>query len=74
MTYFQYCFGVLFFSIENVNEIIVTWSTMNDVGKDGSIVEYGIDGYTQNATGSAEKFIDGGTAKRSQYIHRVSYI
>lgn len=47
---------------------------MNDVGKDGSIVEYGIDGYTQNATGSAEKFIDGGAAKRSQYIHRVSYI
>lgn len=46
---------------------------MDDVGKDGSIVEYGINGYTLKAVGSAEKFVDGGAAKRSQYIHRVSF-
>lgn len=66
-------FLFFYLKIENVNDIVVTWSTMDDVGKDGSIVEYGINGYTLKAVGSAEKFVDGGAAKRSQYIHRVSF-
>lgn len=56
---------------ENVNDIVVTWSTMNDVGKNGSVVEYGINGLTLQAHGTSEKFVDGGAAKHSQYIHRV---
>lgn len=62
----------IFISVENVNEIVVTWSTMNDVGEDGSIVEYGINGFALRATGTTEKFVDGGQAQHSQYIHRVS--
>lgn len=45
---------------------------MDDAGNDGSIVEYGINGYILKATGSAEKFIDGGSLHHMQYIHRVS--
>lgn len=45
---------------------------MNDVGEDGSIVEYGINGFPLTATGTTEKFTDGGPAQHSQYIHRVS--
>lgn len=59
------------FHIENVNDIVVTWSTMDDVGKDGSIVEYGINGLTLKAYGTSEKFVDGGPAQHKQYIHRV---
>lgn len=59
---------------ENVNDIVVTWSTMNDVGKNGSVVEYGINGLTLKAYGTSEKFVDGGAAKHSQYIHRVGLI
>lgn len=54
-----------------MNEIVVTWSTMDDVGENGSIVEYGIDGYTLTATGTTEKFVDGGPAQHTQFIHRV---
>lgn len=36
-----------------------------------SIVEYGIDGFILRATGTATKFIDGGSASHSQYIHKV---
>lgn len=61
------------FRIENVNDIVVTWSTMDDVGKNGANVEYGINGLIQKATGTTQKFVDGGAAKRSQYIHRVSF-
>lgn len=63
-------FLVLF--LENVNEIVVTWSTMSDVGENGAIVEYGINGLVLRATGTTEKFVDGGPAKHTQYIHRVS--
>lgn len=45
---------------------------MDDVGKNGTIVEYGINGLTFTAIGTVEKFTDGGAAKRVQYIHRVS--
>lgn len=46
---------------------------MDDVGKNGANVEYGINGLIQRATGTTQKFVDGGAAKRSQYIHRVSF-
>lgn len=45
---------------------------MDDTGEDGSIVEYGNNGYILSATGSTEKFVDGGSLKHTQYIHRVS--
>lgn len=60
------------FISENVNDIVVTWSTMDDVGKSGTIVEYGINGLTFSANGTVEKFVDGGAGRRVQYIHRVS--
>lgn len=44
---------------------------MDHVGDQGTLVEYGINGLDKIATGAAEKFIDGGGLKRSQYIHRV---
>lgn len=53
----------------NVSEIIVTWSTRNDTTD--SIVEYGIGGFVLTATGTSELFVDGGSEKHSQYIHRV---
>lgn len=54
---------------DNKNEIVVTWSTINDTKE--SIVEYGIGGFVLRATGSATLFTDGGPEKHSQYIHRV---
>lgn len=45
---------------------------MDDVGKSGTIVEYGINGLTFSANGTVEKFVDGGAGRRVQYIHRVS--
>lgn len=49
--------------------MVVTWSTMDDSAE--SIVEYGIDGFALTAQGESEKFVDGGSAKHSQYIHKV---
>lgn len=63
-------FQLLF--VENVDEIVITWSTMNDVGKKGAIVEYGVNGLALKAFGTTEKFVDGGPAQHTQYIHRVS--
>lgn len=37
-----------------------------------STVEYGINGYILTARGEAKKFVDGGAAQHSQYIHKVS--
>lgn len=45
---------------------------MDDVGNNGTIVEYGINGLTFTAHGTVEKFMDGGAGRRVQYIHRVS--
>ena len=45
---------------------------MSDVGENGAIVEYGINGLILKATGTTEKFVDGGPAKHTLYIHRVS--
>uniref|UniRef100_A0A336JZ87 Purple acid phosphatase n=1 Tax=Culicoides sonorensis TaxID=179676 RepID=A0A336JZ87_CULSO len=54
---------------DDSNEIIVTWSTLDDAGK--SIVEYGINGLILQAEGTSERFVDGGLKKHTQYIHRV---
>ncbi|XP_035729511.1 acid phosphatase type 7-like [Vespa mandarinia] len=54
---------------DNVHDIVVTWSTRNDTGE--SIVEYGIGGFVLTATGNSTLFVDGGSKKRQQYIHRV---
>ncbi|XP_067636853.1 acid phosphatase type 7 isoform X3 [Eurosta solidaginis] len=54
---------------EQSNEVVVTWSTRDDAIE--SIVEYGLDGLTQQANGTSQKFVDGGDKQKSQYIHRV---
>lgn len=58
--------------IESTRDIVVTWSTWDDT-KD-SIVEYGINGLILNSQGKSKLFVDGGPAKRSQYIHTVTGI
>lgn len=66
----RFCFFFLCNSITaNTNEIVVTWSTMDNT--DESVVEYGIHGYILRAVGKSEKFVDGGSAQHSQYIHKV---
>ncbi|XP_038077012.1 acid phosphatase type 7-like [Patiria miniata] len=52
----------------NVTEMIVTWSTFEDTP---SMVQFGMTKPDQNATGSSTKFIDGGSLKSAQFIHRV---
>lgn len=54
----------------NANEIVVTWSTLNDTKE--STVEYGIGGMILQAKGVSQLFKDGGPKQRSQYIHRVT--
>lgn len=54
----------------NVSEVVVTWSTMNDTKE--SIVEYGIGGMILRAKGTSSLFVDGGPKQHSQYIHRVT--
>jgi hypothetical protein len=53
-------------------DLIVTWNTINSTNEP-SIVEYGIveNHLTETAIGSAVTFIDGGLARRQQFIHRV---
>ncbi|EDV46121.1 uncharacterized protein Dere_GG18893, isoform A [Drosophila erecta] len=63
------------------SEIVVTWSTRSlppdqEVGA-FSVVEYGqpVDGQvrlTQQARGTATKFVDGGHKQATQFIHRVT--
>lgn len=55
---------------ETSNEIVVTWSTFNDTKE--SIVKYGIGGTILIVKGYAKKFVDGGSKKHLQYIHRVT--
>ncbi|KAF5302288.1 hypothetical protein FQA39_LY10327 [Lamprigera yunnana] len=55
---------------DTTKQIVVTWSTMSDTKE--SIVEYGIGGMILKAVGSSNLFIDGGSKKHSQYIHRVT--
>ncbi|XP_020912611.1 acid phosphatase type 7 [Exaiptasia diaphana] len=55
----------------NVTEMVVTWVTM-DLTTD-SIVEYNKKGgpLVLKATGSVDKFVDGSSAHRTMYMHRV---
>ncbi|XP_057671572.1 acid phosphatase type 7 [Diorhabda carinulata] len=54
---------------QNVQEIVITWSTFNKT--QASVVEYGIGGLILTANGTSTLFIDGGSEKHSQYIHKV---
>jgi len=65
-------FLIFYITTEKPNEIVVTWSTMNDT-KMPSVVEYGtsLKHLTSTALGNVREFTDGGTAQRRQYIHRV---
>lgn len=38
-----------------------------------SVVEYGENGLDKIATGLFSKFVDGGDAKHSQFIHKVGF-
>ncbi|XP_026730139.1 acid phosphatase type 7 isoform X2 [Trichoplusia ni] len=51
------------------NDIVVTWSTFNDTQE--SRVQYGAGIMDQESRGSSKLFVDGGSLKRSQYIHTV---
>jgi hypothetical protein len=55
--------------LEQVHDIVVTWSTKQDTHK--SIVEYGIGELILIAYGNSTLFIDGGPKKHKQYIHRT---
>jgi hypothetical protein len=52
-----------------VNDIVVTWSTVN--GTKESIVEYGTGGLILTANGTSTLFVSGGNEKRKQYIHKA---
>jgi len=60
---------VLNIFLDNIHDIVVTWSTRNDTEE--SIVEYGIGGFVLRAEGNSTLFVDGGRKKQKQYIHRV---
>lgn len=55
---------------DNSIDIVVTWSTIEDARD--SIVEYGIGGFILSASGVSTRFVDGGSAGHSQYIHKVT--
>lgn len=54
---------------DTVNDVVVTWSTVN--GTKESIVEYGTGGLILTANGTSTLFVSGGYEKRKQYIHKV---
>ena len=53
-----------------VNEIVVTWVTMEAANL--SIVEYGQRDLDTVAKGMQDIFVDGGSEKRNIYMHRVT--
>ncbi|KAM7349002.1 acid phosphatase type 7 isoform 2-T2 [Cochliomyia hominivorax] len=57
---------------ETVHDIIVTWTTRDNTKT--SICKYGINSLTniQENKNGPTKFVDGGNAKSTQYIHRVT--
>ncbi|XP_023012956.2 acid phosphatase type 7 [Leptinotarsa decemlineata] len=55
---------------DDIYEIVITWSTFNDT--QNSVVEYGIGGLILREEGTSKTFVDGGVAKHTQYIHRVT--
>lgn len=62
----------ILFYIESPQEIVVTWTTINQtIGR--STVSYGTGSQiNQIACGTVRKFIDGGPEKRVIYIYRVT--
>ncbi|KAJ2944066.1 hypothetical protein O0L34_g8405 [Tuta absoluta] len=54
---------------EKINDIAVTWSTMEDT--DESVVQFGEKTTDQMVTGTSNVFADGGVLKHEQWIHRV---
>merc|ERR1712002_32526 len=52
-------------------EVVVTYSTLTDT--DQSVVEFGTEMFQldKKSLGSSTKFVDGGKANSTQYIHRV---
>ena len=70
---------LLFFSIscnvvlltDKPSQLTVTWNTVDN--PKSSIVEYGFHEESLNlsATGNILEFVDGGKAKRKQYIHKI---
>lgn len=48
----------------------MTWSTLNATGK--SVCEYGVHDLDTSAEGHATKFVDGGSERRFQFMHRVT--
>lgn len=55
--------------VDNVHEIIVTWSTWDPTNS--SVVQYGIMGLSSEKYGNSTRFVDGGDENRVQYIHKV---
>jgi hypothetical protein len=65
----------IYFNAGHIDEpinVVVTWNTINDTNET-SIVKYGIaeNHLTETVTGSATLFVDGGLARRQQFVHRV---
>lgn len=60
------------FSLENVRDIVVIWSTMDKT--DESIVKYSLNGSEFKAKGDSHLFVDGGKKQHRQYIHKVCVI
>ncbi|XP_014275560.1 acid phosphatase type 7 [Halyomorpha halys] len=54
---------------KDATEMVVTWSTMDKVGR--ATVIFGKTEPTATVLGNSKLFVDGGKKKRSQYIHRV---
>jgi len=55
----------------NSSEVVVTWSTLSYAGQ--SLVEWGSTMFDLSSTnaGSSSRFVDGGSLRSTQYIHRV---
>lgn len=58
-----------FFFKDKPNEIVVTWSTMDDTSN--TLVEYGTHTPGFLAIGRSFEFVDGGKDKHKLYIHKV---
>ncbi|KAL5022477.1 hypothetical protein ScPMuIL_001632 [Solemya velum] len=54
---------------EDPSQMVVTWSTMSPTSN--STAQYGIAAFNVSAFGTQVQFVDGGSEKHTQYIHRV---
>lgn len=55
---------------EKTNDVVVTWSTMDDTPD--TLVKYGEKTPNALLTGISTKFVDGGDTKHTQFIHKVT--